>query len=89
MALLDMPMSQVFSLVHLMPSPEPPNCTFTGTKTVLAMVVAEELDVPLERIHVDHADTATTPYSVLSGGSQTTHVNAPIVRAAARGGDRP
>jgi len=55
----------------------------TGTKTVLAMVVSEELGVPLERIHVDHADTATTPYSVLSGGSQTTHINAPIVRAAA------
>ncbi|HXY41658.1 MAG TPA: xanthine dehydrogenase family protein molybdopterin-binding subunit [Vicinamibacteria bacterium] len=55
----------------------------TGTKTVLAMVVSEELGVPLEKIQVDHADTATTPYAVLSGGSQTTHINAPIVRAAA------
>jgi len=55
----------------------------TGTKTVLAMVVSEELGVPPEKIQVDHADTATTPYAVLSGGSQTTHINAPIVRAAA------
>ncbi len=55
----------------------------TGTKTVLAMVVAEELGVPLEKIAIDHADTATTPYAVQSGGSQTTHINSPTVRAAA------
>ena len=33
----------------------------TGTKTVMAMVVAEELGVPLDRIHVENADTGTTP----------------------------
>jgi xanthine dehydrogenase YagR molybdenum-binding subunit len=55
----------------------------TGTKTVLAMVVAEELGVPLERIRIEHADTSTTPYSPGSGGSQTVLVNAPAVRAAA------
>jgi xanthine dehydrogenase YagR molybdenum-binding subunit len=55
----------------------------TGTKTVMAMVVAEELGVPLDRIRIEHADTATTPWGVASGGSQTTHVNAPAVRAAA------
>ena len=55
----------------------------TGTKTVLAMVVAEELGVPLERIQVEHADTATTKYSPASGGSQTVLVNSPAVRAAA------
>src|ERR1035438_9686252 len=33
----------------------------TGTKTVMAMVVAEELSMPLERITIEHADTATTP----------------------------
>ncbi|HXK08842.1 MAG TPA: xanthine dehydrogenase family protein molybdopterin-binding subunit [Vicinamibacteria bacterium] len=55
----------------------------TGTKTVMAMVVAEELGVPLERIRIDHADTGTTPYGVSSGGSQTTHINSPAVRAAA------
>src|SRR5512143_275247 len=55
----------------------------TGTKTVMAMVVAEELGVSLDRIQIDHADTGTTPYAVGSGGSQTVHVNAPAVRAAA------
>jgi xanthine dehydrogenase YagR molybdenum-binding subunit len=55
----------------------------TGTKTVMAMVVAEELGVALDRVQIDHADTATTPYGVLSGGSQTVLVNAPAVRAAA------
>jgi xanthine dehydrogenase YagR molybdenum-binding subunit len=55
----------------------------TGTKTVMAMVVAEELGIGLDRIQIDHADTGTTPSAVTSGGSQTTHVNAPAVRAAA------
>jgi CO/xanthine dehydrogenase Mo-binding subunit len=55
----------------------------TGTKTVMAMVVAEELGVDLDRIRIEHADTATTPPAVTSGGSQTTHVNSPAVRAAA------
>jgi CO/xanthine dehydrogenase Mo-binding subunit len=55
----------------------------TGTKTVMAMVVAEELKVPIERIRIEHADTGTTSYAPASGGSQTTHVNAPAVRAAA------
>ena len=35
----------------------------TGTKTVMAMVVAEELGIPLERIQVEHADTGTTQYA--------------------------
>lgn len=55
----------------------------TGTKTVMAMVAAEELGVPLESIRIEHADTATTQYAPLSGGSQTVVANAPAVRAAA------
>jgi xanthine dehydrogenase YagR molybdenum-binding subunit len=55
----------------------------TGTKTWMAMIVAEELGVPVASVHVDNADTDTTPYAVLSGGSQTVHVNSPAVRAAA------
>ncbi|MGE5234927.1 MAG: xanthine dehydrogenase family protein molybdopterin-binding subunit [Acidobacteriota bacterium] len=55
----------------------------TGTKTVMAQVVAEELTVPLARIEVENADTATTQYAPPSGGSQTVLVNAPAVRAAA------
>ena len=30
----------------------------TGTKTVMAMIVAEELGVPIEKIQIEHADTA-------------------------------
>jgi CO/xanthine dehydrogenase Mo-binding subunit len=55
----------------------------TGTNTVLAMVVAEELGVPLERIQIESADTATTSYAPSSGGSQTVLANAPAVRKAA------
>jgi xanthine dehydrogenase YagR molybdenum-binding subunit len=55
----------------------------TGTKTVMAMIVSEELGLPVDRIQVDNADTGTTPYGVLSGGSQTTHITSPAVRAAA------
>jgi xanthine dehydrogenase YagR molybdenum-binding subunit len=55
----------------------------TGTKTVMAMVVSEELGVPLDRIRIEHADTLSTPYAPGSGGSQTVLVNAPAVRAAA------
>jgi xanthine dehydrogenase YagR molybdenum-binding subunit len=55
----------------------------TGTKTVMAMVVAEELAVPLERIQIEHADTGTTQFAPASGGSQTVLVNSPTVRAAA------
>jgi len=55
----------------------------TGTKTVMAMVVAEELGVPVERIRIEHADTGTTQFAPASGGSQTVVSNAPAVRAAA------
>jgi xanthine dehydrogenase YagR molybdenum-binding subunit len=55
----------------------------TGTKTVMAMVVAEELDVPLEKIRVENADTATTQYTGPSGGSKTVMADSPAVRAAA------
>jgi xanthine dehydrogenase YagR molybdenum-binding subunit len=55
----------------------------TGTKTVMAMIVAEELGVPLDRIRVEHADTATTQYATPSGGSKTIPTESPAVRAAA------
>ncbi len=55
----------------------------TGTRTVMAMIVAEELGVPVDRIRVDNADTGTTSYAPSSGGSQTVVANAPAVRAAA------
>ncbi len=55
----------------------------TGTKTVMAMVVAEELGVPVERIQIEHADTGTTEFATASGGSKTVPTESPAVRAAA------
>ncbi len=55
----------------------------TGTKTVMAQVVSEELGVPLERIGIEWADTGTTQYTSASGGSKTVASDSPAVRAAA------
>ena len=55
----------------------------TGTKTWAAMIVAEELGVSVERIQIEHADTATTQYATSSGGSKTVPSDSPAVRAAA------
>jgi CO/xanthine dehydrogenase Mo-binding subunit len=55
----------------------------TGTKTVMAMVVSEELGVPIKKIQIEHADTRTTQYATPSGGSKTVPTEAPAVRAAA------
>ncbi len=55
----------------------------TGTKTWAAMIVAEELGVPVEQIQIEHADTATTQYATSSGGSKTVPSDSPAVRAAA------
>lgn len=55
----------------------------TGTKTIMAMVVAEELGVRPEVIQIEHADTGTTQYATPSGGSKTVPTEAPTVRAAA------
>jgi xanthine dehydrogenase YagR molybdenum-binding subunit len=55
----------------------------TGTKTIMAMVVAEELGVKPEALQIEHADTGTTQYATPSGGSKTVPTEAPTVRAAA------
>ena len=54
-----------------------------GTRAVMAMIVAEELGVPLDRISVEHADTGTTQYATASGGSKTIPTESPTARAAA------
>jgi len=54
-----------------------------GTKTWMAMIVAEELGLPLDRIQVEHADTATTQFATPSGGSKTVPTESPAGRAAA------
>ena len=56
----------------------------TGTRTVIAQIVAEELGVPLEWIEVVNADTARTPYALPSYGSITLASNGPAARSAAR-----
>jgi xanthine dehydrogenase YagR molybdenum-binding subunit len=55
----------------------------TGTKTVMSMVVAEELGIPLDQIRVEHADTGTTQFTNPSGGSKTVPTESPAVRDAA------
>ena len=54
----------------------------TGTKTIMAMVVAEELSVKLDAIQIENADTGTTQYATSSGGSKTVPTESPAVRAA-------
>ena len=55
----------------------------TGTKTVMAMVVSEELGIRPKMIQIENADTGTTQYATASGGSKTVPTEAPAVRAAA------
>ena len=55
----------------------------TGTRTVMAMVVSEELGVRPDLIEIEHADTGTTQYATPSGGSKTIPTESPAVRAAA------
>ncbi len=55
----------------------------TGTKTVMAMVVCEELGVKLDKIQIENADTGTTQFATPSGGSKTVPTESPAVRAAA------
>ncbi len=55
----------------------------TGTKTVMAMVVAEELGLELDKIQIENADTGTTQFATRSGGSKTIPTESPAVRAAA------
>ena len=54
-----------------------------GTKTWGAQIVAEELGVPVDRISIEHADTATTQFATPSGGSKTVPTESPAIRAAA------
>jgi len=55
----------------------------TGTKTIASMIVSEELGVSLDRIRIENADTANTPFHYSSGGSQTLPGMGPTVRLAA------
>ena len=55
----------------------------TAAKTTMALIAAEELDVPLEKIDVIWGDTARCPYSVGESGSRTTtHTGWAVIEAA-------
>jgi len=60
----------------------------TGVRTALAQIVAEELDVPLERVQMVMGDTARTPDEGYTAGSMTISGSGTALRraaAAARG----
>jgi len=55
----------------------------TAAKTTMALIAAEALDVPLEKINVVWGDTQNSPYSVGESGSRTTtHTGYAVVQAA-------
>jgi CO/xanthine dehydrogenase Mo-binding subunit len=54
-----------------------------GVQTALTQVVAEELDVPFERVHLSMGDTASTPDQGGVGGSTSVSAGAKPLRNAA------
>jgi CO/xanthine dehydrogenase Mo-binding subunit len=60
----------------------------TGTHTVLAMIAAEVLDQPVERIRVKLLPTDGAPYAGMSGGSKITYTVGLAVQAAAEDAKR-
>ena len=54
----------------------------TGTYTFMAMVAAEILEIPLDRISVTLGDTSAAPFCGSSGGSTTASSVSPAVRDA-------
>src|SRR5262249_2837197 len=54
-----------------------------GSETVLAMIVAETLGVPLERVDVVNSDTAVRPWDVGTHASRTTFIAGNAARLAA------
>ena len=55
----------------------------TAAKTTMAMIAAEELGVPLEKVNVIWGDTSKAPYSVGESGSRTTtHTGYAVIQAA-------
>ena len=56
----------------------------TGVHTVVAQIVAEELQVPVEKVTVTLGDTDSVPYTTLSAGSQATYIAGTAARNAAQ-----
>lgn len=55
----------------------------TGVRTALAQIVAEELDVPFERVRLVMGDTALTPDEGYTAGSMTIGTSGTALRQAA------
>ena len=55
----------------------------TGTRTALTQIVAEELDVRFERVHLIMGDTACTPDEGYTAGSMTIYRSGTLLRQAA------
>lgn len=55
----------------------------TGVRTALAQIVAEELDVPFERVHMVMGDTGRTPDEGYTAGSVTISSSGDALRQAA------
>jgi nicotinate dehydrogenase subunit B len=60
----------------------------TGTETALAQIVAEELDVPFGRIHMEAGDTSKTVDQAVTAASRTIERAGPQLRQAAAVGRR-
>jgi CO/xanthine dehydrogenase Mo-binding subunit len=54
-----------------------------GSTTLLAQIVAETLQVPMDRVDMVMADTATTPPAHITAGSSTTTTSGAAVKLAA------
>ncbi len=54
----------------------------TGVRTALAQIVAEELDLPLDRVHMVMGDTARTPDEGYTAGSMTISGSGTALRQA-------
>ena len=55
-----------------------------GSHTVLPQIVAEELGIPFDKVHVVSSDTAITPYDRSTGASRTTTLMGRAVMEASR-----
>jgi CO/xanthine dehydrogenase Mo-binding subunit/CO/xanthine dehydrogenase FAD-binding subunit len=55
-----------------------------GSRTVLAMIAAEELGVPLERVRIAQSDSGLTPYARTTGADRTTIMEGTTIQLACR-----
>jgi nicotinate dehydrogenase subunit B len=55
----------------------------TGVATALTQIVADELGVPIQQVHIVMGDTSRTPDQGVTAGSKTIQVAGPVLRRAA------